>query len=118
MNNYDIIIRPHKSEKTTADIEKGKYTFIVAEKATKIDVKKAVEDLFGVRVLSVNTIRYDGKKKVRHQNSGVVEGRTVSYKKAIVKIDLNANEETYLGKGGKTVKSGKKVKNIIEGYAD
>ena len=118
MKDYEVIIRPHKTEKSHAEAQEGKYSFIVAENATKIDIKKAVENLFGVKVLSVNTIRYEGKKKVRRQNSGVVEGRKPSFKKAIVKIDTNPGEVTYLGEGGKTVKSGKKYKNSIEEFGD
>ncbi len=118
MKDYDVIIRPHKTEKSTAEAAEGKYTFIVAEKATKIDIKKAVENLFGVKVLSVNTIRYDGKKKTRRQASGVVEGKTASYKKAIVKIDKAPEEVSYLGKGGKAVKSGRKFKDTIENYGE
>lgn len=118
MKDFDIIIRPHKTEKSNAELAEGKYSFIVAEKATKIDIKKAVESLFGVKVLSVNTLRYDGKKKVRRQNSGVVEGKTPSYKKAIVKIDTKPADASYTGKGGKEVKSGRKYKDTIESYGD
>ena len=116
MKDFDIIIRPQKTEKSNAEQAEGKYVFIVAEEATKIDIKKAVESLFGVKVLSVNTIRYDGKKKTRRQNSGVVEDRTASYKKAIVKIDKTPAEVSYIGKGGKAVKSGRKYKDTIENY--
>ncbi len=118
MKDYEIIIRPLKSEKSAAANAEGKYTFIVAKDATKIDIKKAVESLFEVKVISVNTINYDGKKKVRRQNSGVVEGRQPSYKKAIVKIDQNAGEVSYIGKGGKAVKSGRKYKTTIEDFGD
>ena len=116
MKDYEVIIRPHVTEKTSAEAAEGKYTFIVAEKATKIDIKKAVENLFNVKVLAVNTIRYDGKKKTRRQNSGAVVGYTASYKKAIVTIDKDPADVTYMGKGGKTVKADKKFKNSIEEF--
>ncbi len=116
MKDYEVIIRPHVTEKTSAEAAEGKYTFIVAEKATKIDIKKAVENLFSVKVLSVNTIRYDGKKKTRRQNSGAVVGYTASYKKAIVTIDRDPADVTYMGKGGKVVKTDKKLKNSIEEF--
>ena len=65
MKEYDVIIRPHVTEKSTEQSATGKYTFIVAKTATKIDIKNAVEKLFNVKVLSVNTVRYDGKRKSR-----------------------------------------------------
>jgi len=116
MKDYDVIIRPHITEKTTAEAASGKYSFIVDERATKIDIKKAVENLFGVKVLSVNTVRYDGKKKTRRQNSGAVVGYTASFKKAIVKIDTDPKDVTYQGEGGKTVKSARKYKGSIEEF--
>ena len=51
-----------------------------------MQIKKAVEDLYNVHVESVNTMRYDGKKQSRYTKSGVVEGRSASYKKAIVTL--------------------------------
>ncbi|MBP5312957.1 MAG: 50S ribosomal protein L23 [Clostridia bacterium] len=118
MKDYEVIIRPQKTEKSSAEAAEGKYSFIVANTATKIDIKRAVENLFGVKVLSVNTLRYDGKKKTRRQSSGVVEGKTASYKKAIVKIDRNAKPVSYIGEGGKVVKTGRKFKDTIEGYGE
>lgn len=80
MNNYDIIIEPVMSEKSTDGIALKRYTFKVAKTATKTDVKRAVETVFGVKVSKVNTINVSGKKKRR----GRSEGMTASYKKAIV----------------------------------
>ena len=116
MKEYDVIIRPHVTEKTTAQAAEGKYTFIVDKKATKIDVKNAVEKLFEVKVLSVNIANYDGKKKVRRQAGGIVEGYTASFKKAIVTIDTDPKAAEYVTAGGKTVKSDKKYKNSIEEF--
>ena len=76
------------------------------------DVKKAVEQLFNVKVVSVNTVSMPGKEK----RMGVHTGKTPDWKKAIVKIDTNPSEETYLTKGGKEVKSSKKYNDSIEGF--
>jgi len=116
MKEYDVIICPHVTEKTTAQAAEGKYTFIVKKNATKIDIKNAVEKLFEVKVVSVNTVNYDGKKKVRRQAGGIIEGHTASYKKAIVTIDTEPAAAEYLTKGGKTVKSDKKYKNSIDEF--
>ena len=106
----DIIIRPIMTEKTYANIASGKYTFEVAINSTKIEIKNAVEELFGVKVLKVNTLRYDGKKK----RVGVHQGLTKAWKKAIVQIDTNPANGKYLTKGGKEVKNNKKYKTEIE----
>ena len=108
----DIIIKPVISEKSSYDTAIGKYTFLVAKTATKTDVRKAVEQLFDVKVVSVNTVNYDGKKKRQRY----VEGTTASFKKAVVTIDMEAKEASYLGKGGKTTKSDKKYKTAIEEF--
>ncbi len=106
----DIIIKPIMTEKSYAAIAEGKYTFEVAINATKVDIKKAVEELFSVKVLKVNTMRYDGKKK----RVGVHQGLTKAWKKAIVQIDTNPADEKYLAKGGKEVKLNRKYKTEIE----
>ena len=106
----DIIIRPLMTEKTYAGVAEGKYTFEVAIDSTKVEIKNAVEELFGVKVLKVNTLKYDGKKK----RVGVHQGLTKAWKKAIVKIDTNPAEEKYLAKGGKETKVNKKYKTEIE----
>lgn len=82
-----IIIRPIITEKMTAQAEKlNRYGFIVDKKADKLQIRKEVEDLYGVSVDSVNTIRYAGKRKSRYTKAGFVEGRTNAYKKAIVTL--------------------------------
>ena len=105
-----IILAPVVTEKSSADMQEGKYTFRVAKKATKIDVKNAVEKLFEVKVLKVNTMTVKGKEK----RVGVHQGRTSDWKKAIVTIDTNVSEMKYLGKGGKDVKVSKKYKTSID----
>lgn len=106
----DVIIRPIMTEKTYENIAVGKYTFEVAIDATKLEIKNAVEELFSVKVLKVNTIRYDGKNK----RVGVHQGKTKAWKKAIVQIDTNPADSKYLTKGGKETKSNKKYKTEIE----
>ena len=93
-------------------MQSGKYTFEVNKKATKVEIAKAVEKLFEVKVLNVNTMIVKGKtNRVRY-----VEGKTPDWKKAIVTIDMNPAEKTYLGKGGKEVKASKKFKDSIDEF--
>lgn len=63
-----------------------KVAFVVAKDANKIEIKKAVEAMYGVSVLDVNTQRYQGTAKSRYTKAGVVTGRTASFKKAIVTL--------------------------------
>ena len=108
----EIIIKPIVTEKSNMDLQEGKYTFKVAKKATKVDIKNAVEKLFEVKVLSVNTMNVNGKeKRVRYQ-----PGKTPDWKKAIVTIDQNPTEKSYLAKGGKETKVSKKYKDSIEEF--
>lgn len=108
----DIIIRPVITEKSNDGLQAGKYTFEVNKKATKVDIANAVEKLFEVKVLNVNTMIVKGKEK----RVGAHTGKRPDWKKAIVTIDTNPSEETYLGKGGKTVKSSKKYKDSIDEF--
>jgi large subunit ribosomal protein L23 len=81
---YDIIISPIISEKSTALSDKeNKYVFKVAKRANKIEIRKAIEKIFSVKVTSVNTMQYIGKKKrVR-----MAEGMTAAWKKAVVTLE-------------------------------
>jgi len=83
-----ILIKPILTEKQTAISETfpNRYGFRVSPKANKIEIKKAVEELYGVKVDRVNTMNYAGKKKSRYTKSGVITGRTPAYKKAIVTL--------------------------------
>lgn len=82
-----IIIRPIITEKMTADSEKyNRYGFIVNPKANKIEIAKAVKEMYGVSVEKVNTMNYAGKKKSRYTKAGVISGKTNAYKKAIVVV--------------------------------
>lgn len=109
----DIIVRPIITEKSSFAMSEGKYTFEVNKKATKIDIRNAVEKLFGVKVVNVSTINVKGKPK----RQGVHSGKTSDWKKAIVTIDTNPSDMKYLEKGGKEkVVSAKKYKTSIEEF--
>jgi len=83
----DIIIKPVITEKMTEMGESlGRYGFIVNRRANKLQIKKAVEDLYGVEVASVNTMTYRGKTKSRYSKTGIITGKTASYKKAIITL--------------------------------
>lgn len=82
MATHDIIRRPILSEKSYADIANKKYTFEVAKSANKTQVKQAIEEIFKVKVESVNISNVYGKIK----RQGKHEGLTGSYKKAIVQL--------------------------------
>lgn len=106
----DIIIKPIITEKSNVEMQVGKYTFEVNKKATKVDVKRALEKLFNVKVLKVNTINVSGKEKRVGRNIG----KTADWKKAIVSIDVNPGaEQSYLTKGGKVTKVTKKYNDSI-----
>ena len=79
----DIILKPVITEKSMDDLQTGKYTFKVAKDANKSEIKKAVEEIFGVKVAKVNTINYDGKAK--RLGAGRL-GRRKSWKKAYVQL--------------------------------
>ena len=78
----DIIIKPVITEKSMDELQNCKYTFKVAKNANKIEIKKAVEALFGVEVAKVNTLNVNGKAK----RVGRFEGRTSDWKKAVVTL--------------------------------
>ena len=83
---YDIIIKPVITEQSMEATEDKKYVFQVAIDANKIEIKKAVEEIFGVKVEKVNTIRMDGKEK----RMGVHIGRRANWKKAMVKLTADS----------------------------
>ncbi|HEY6906755.1 MAG TPA: 50S ribosomal protein L23 [Ignavibacteriaceae bacterium] len=83
----NILLKPIVTEKMTSQGDKfNRYGFIVAKNANKIEIKKAVEDLYGVTVESVNTLRYGGKVKTRYTKSGVMTGKSAATKKAVVTL--------------------------------
>jgi len=83
----NILLKPIVTEKMTRDGDKfNRYGFVVARSANKIQIRKAVEELYGVTVESVNTIRYGGKVKTRNTRSSLLVGRTAAFKKAVVTL--------------------------------
>jgi len=83
----DILIKPIVTEKMTAQAESLKrYGFVVDKKANKIQIKNAVEAMYGVNVVSVNTMLCAGKRKSRYTKTGVISGKTNTVKKAIVTL--------------------------------
>lgn len=84
----NIIVKPIITEKMTKTTEKfpNRFGFIVDKRANKIEIKRAVEELYGVKVESVNTMNYSGKNKLRYTKSGFIQGRTAAFKKAIVML--------------------------------
>ncbi len=80
---YDIIKRPIITEQSMAETAEKKYVFEVARDANKIEIAKAVEEIFGVKVAKVNTLNMMGKKK---RQGAQPEGRRANWKKAMVKL--------------------------------
>jgi large subunit ribosomal protein L23 len=93
----NILIKPLITEKVATLNEKGRYGFVVATKANKVEIKKAIEKLYGVKVEEINTMIARGKTKSKQSKSGVLSGRTNSYKKAIVKVAEGEVIDIYSG---------------------
>ncbi len=94
----EALIKPILTEKMTIQGEKlNRYGFIVDPRANKLQIKSAVEEMYGVVVTSVNTMFYMGKDKSRYTKAGFLTGRSNHFKKAIVtlkdgdKIDFYSN---------------------------
>lgn len=95
MNNiHDVIVRPLVTEKSTGQLEKnGAYTFVVAIEANKIEIAKAIETLFNVKVRDVRTMRYRGKER----RLGKFVGRRPGWKKAVVTLRPGDSIEIFEG---------------------
>lgn len=106
----DIIIKPVVTEKSTYAQAEGKYTFKVHKKATKVDVKNAVQKLFGVKVLNVSTMIVKGTTRNRNGRTY----KTADWKKAIVTVATTIPAMTYKQKGGKEVKANKNFNTEIK----
>lgn len=98
MRLSDVLIKPVVTEKVNKATDKfNRYYFIVDKKANKLEIKKAVEEFYGVTVADVNTAVMPGKAKFRFTKAGFISGKKPSYKKAIITIaegetiDLYAN---------------------------
>lgn len=84
----NILIKPLINEKSEVLSEElGKYTFIVDKKANKVEIRKAVEAMYGVDVQAVNTMIMPAKERSRFTRTGVMKGRTSVYKKAIITLE-------------------------------
>lgn len=82
-----ILIKPLITEKMTGISTKyNRYGFIVDKRANKLEIKKAIEDLYAVTIDEINTMVYSGKRKSRNTKAGVVIGKTNAFKKAIVTL--------------------------------
>lgn len=81
------IVKPLVTEKMTALTEKeNKFGFVVRPEANKIEIKKEIEELYGVTVVAVNTMNYAGKNKSRYTKAGLLRGRTNAFKKVVVTV--------------------------------
>ncbi len=81
-----VLVRPLVTEKFSAMNEQGKYGFVVERNANKVQIKNEVEKTYGVTVESVNTMVHPGKSKSRYTKSGIISGKTQTFKKAVVKV--------------------------------
>ena len=92
----NILIKPVITEKMTDESEKyNRFGFIVDRRANKLEIKDAVEKMYGVSVEKVRTMVYPGKAKSRNTKGGVISGRTNSYKKAIVDVAEGESIDIY-----------------------
>ncbi len=87
MNAYDIILRPVITEQSMESVADKKYVFMVHVDADKTQIKAAVEEIFGVKVEKINTVRMQGKMK---RTGAYPAGRRAAYKKAIVKLTADS----------------------------
>ncbi len=92
-NARDILLKPLVTEKTSMMMQENRYTFKVKLSASKIEIKQAVEELFKVKVMSVNTVRCQGKLK----RMGKFIGRKSDFKKAFVKLAPGQTIEFFEG---------------------
>jgi large subunit ribosomal protein L23 len=88
-----LILRPVVTERTTDASEAGIYTFIVAKDANKVEIRQAIESLFGVKVAGVRTMNYRGKWR----RVGRSIGRRPAYKKAVVQLAAGERIDVYEG---------------------
>ena len=84
----NVIVKPIVTEKLTKITENfsNRFGFVVDKRANKIQIQKAVEEMYSVKVEDVNTMNYSGKKTSRYTKTGFVKGKKAAYKKAIVTL--------------------------------
>jgi large subunit ribosomal protein L23 len=97
MDARNVVIRPVVSEKSYALIAEGKYTFRVNDRAHKTQIAAAVKEIFDVDVASVRTSKVRGKPKSRNRLGGIQQGRTRSWKKAVVQLAPGERIELFEG---------------------
>ena len=90
MRAQDVIIKPILTEKSYAGIQNKVYTFRVANNVNKVQIRKAVEELFNVEVEKVNTVKVKGKEKSQNTKQGRTVGKTSDYTKAIVTLKASS----------------------------
>ncbi len=90
MEAYEIIRKPLLTEKSYVGIQNKVYSFVVDKRATKTEIKKAVEKIFNVQVEKVNTANVKGKTKTQNTKAGRTVGKTSDYKKAIVTLKADS----------------------------
>ncbi|TDH26838.1 50S ribosomal protein L23 [Segetibacter sp. 3557_3] len=87
MRLAEVLVKPILSEKANAQQDKlRRYAFKVARKSNKLEIKKAIEEFYGVTVVNVNTAVLPGKNKTRYTKAGFVKGQKPAYKKALVTV--------------------------------
>ena len=96
MKLSDVLIKPILSEKANKQTEKqNRYSFVVDKKANKLEIKKAIEEFYGVQVDNVNTIVVPSKAKSKYTKAGYIVGRKPSKKKAIVTVAQGETIDLY-----------------------
>jgi large subunit ribosomal protein L23 len=96
MKLSDVLVKPIVTEKSNKLTDKSKtYAFRVDRKANKLEVKKAVEDFYGVTVVDVNTVVVPAKAKSKFTKAGFISGRKPAYKKAYVKVAAGDTIDLY-----------------------
>ncbi len=96
MKRAEVLIKPILTEKANAQQEKlRRYAFKVHRKANKLEIKKAVEEFYGITVIDVNTSVVPGKAKTRSTKAGIIQGRKPAYKKALVTVAEGESIDLY-----------------------
>ena len=96
MKLTEVLIKPLLTEKANAQQEKlRRYAFKVDRRANKLEIKKAVEEFYGVSVVDVNTAVVPGKNKARYTKAGFIQGMKGAYKKALVTVSAGETIDLY-----------------------
>jgi large subunit ribosomal protein L23 len=96
MKLSEVLVKPVLTEKANAQQEKlRRYAFKVNRKANKLEIKKAVEEFYGVTVINVNTSVVPGKSKTRSTKAGYIKGQKAAYKKALITVAEGENIDLY-----------------------